>query len=347
MFCDCVTLAMENTVFLVVLLCGMIIGYVVRWLKLHAYRHFEEADERRRTYKGPTRIIPSNITHCEKWAPNVEGQLLFQQQFIPDDFVAVIVVIHGYGDHSHHLTLQIILDFCAEGFAVLAMDAIGHGISDGLHGYCENLDHLARDYHDYITRQRHREIFRDKPFFLYGQSMGGAIAFNICTKWDSSHVDGCILCAPMVNIAEDMLPPPLLINLANVLSKWLPLAPITPVPNIAARGFKVQSKYLESLKCNLNYRNKPRIITAVAMHSATVDISARLHQMKHPLLLLHGEADVVTCPDHTRLLYEKCSSQDKSIYIYPDALHSLMAGETDEQISAVRNDISAWIRRRI
>jgi caffeoylshikimate esterase len=293
-----------------------------------------------------TREIPANVAHTKNWMPNSEGQLVFQQQFIPENFTAVIVFVHGYGDHSHHMTLQIILDFCAKGFAILAMDAIGHGLSDGLHGHCESLDDVVRDYHAYIVSQRQRSIFQHKKLFLYGQSMGGAIAFNLCTKWKSSHIDGCILCAPMVNIAENMLPPKIIINAANFIAKWIPLAPITPTPNVADGCFKLQSKLLESLECNLNYRQKPRVVTALALQAATKDVSARLHEMQHPLLLLHGAADTVTCPDHTKLLFQKCSSVDKSLHIYPDAMHSLMAGETDEQIKAIREDISLWILKR-
>ena len=184
------------------------------------------------------------------------------------------------------------------------------------------------------------------PAISVSYIVGGAIAFNLCTKWQSSHIDGCILSAPMVHIKPDMLPPQVIIDAAHFLTKWIPLAPITPVPNIADGCFKLESKLQESLECNLNYRQKPRVVTAIAMQAATQDVSARLHEMVHPLLLLHGEADTVTCPDHTRLLYETCSSLDKSLHIYPDAMHSLLAGETDEQITAIREDIAAWIRMR-
>lgn len=149
---------------------GAALGYVYRLLKSYSSRPFEEADERRKTFLGPTREIPDNVTHMMSWVPNSEGQLVFQQQFIPDNFTAVIIFIHGYGDHAHHMALTIILDFCKEGFAVIAMDAIGHGVSDGLHGHCENLDHVVRDYHDYILSQHQRPVFQDKAFFVYGQS---------------------------------------------------------------------------------------------------------------------------------------------------------------------------------
>ena len=331
---------------LLTLLLGFLLGYTLRWFYSHSIRPFEEADERRKMYTGPTRVIPPHVKHVKQWIPNANGQLIFQQQFIPKDFIAVIVMIHGYGDHAHHMTLQIILDFCMEGFAVLAMDAIGHGVSDGLHGHCESLDDIARDYHDYIITQRKLSIFQNKGFFLYGQSMGGAVAFNLCTKFTSSHIDGCILSAPMVNISQNMLPPKAVIAAANFIAKWIPLAPITPVPNVSDACFKLESKLLESLECNLNYRQKPRVATALALQAATVDISARMHEMAHPLLLLHGEADVITCPDHTKLLYDNCSSEDKMLIIYPEAMHSLMAGETEEQIAAIRGDIADWIRKR-
>lgn len=62
-----------------------------------------------------------------------------------------------------------------------------------------------------------------------------------------------------------------------------------------------------------------------------------------PLLILHGEADIVTDPSVSKALYEKASSSDKKLILYKDGCHSLLEGETDETIFKVIGDIIAWL----
>lgn len=62
-----------------------------------------------------------------------------------------------------------------------------------------------------------------------------------------------------------------------------------------------------------------------------------------PLLILHGEADIVTDPSVSKALYKKARSSDKKLNLYKDACHSLLEGEPDEMIIQVFNDIISWL----
>ena len=55
-------------------------------------------------------------------------------------------------------------------------------------------------------------------------------------------------------------------------------------------------------------------------------------QVTLPLLILHGEADLVTDPSVSKALYEKAKSSDKKLCLYKDAWHSLLEGEPDDAI---------------
>ncbi|CAI0451374.1 unnamed protein product [Linum tenue] len=66
-------------------------------------------------------------------------------------------------------------------------------------------------------------------------------------------------------------------------------------------------------------------------------------QVSLPLLILHGEADIVTDPSVSKALYEKAKSSDKTLKLYKDAFHSLLEGEPDETITQVFNDIISWL----
>ena len=65
-----------------------------------------------------------------------------------------------------------------------------------------------------------------------------------------------------------------------------------------------------------------------------------------PFLVLHGEADTVTDPEVSKALYERASSIDMTIKLYPGMWHGLTAGETDENIELVFGDIITWLDKR-
>jgi len=62
--------------------------------------------------------------------------------------------------------------------------------------------------------------------------------------------------------------------------------------------------------------------------------------------VLHGEADIVTDPEVSRALYEKASSIDKTIKLYPGMWHALTSGEPDENVDVVFTDIIKWLDKR-
>jgi caffeoylshikimate esterase len=223
----------------------------------------------------------------------------------------------------------------------------GHGFSDGLHCHVPSLYNIEQDISDYIMSKISSQLFHSKPFFVYGNSMGGAIAFNICTRHEAGeYVKGVILVSAMVKISEDMHPPKILEFLLEAAAHYFPLAPFTPVPSIADKCFKRQDMLERSRACNLVYKQKPRLGTALELMRATEDIARRMHELKVPVLIIHGEADVVTCPKHSVTLYEKCSSKDKTIRIYPDAWHSLIVGEPEPTASEIFSDIVQWVAKR-
>jgi len=66
-------------------------------------------------------------------------------------------------------------------------------------------------------------------------------------------------------------------------------------------------------------------------------------QVSLPLIVLHGEADLVTDPAVSKALYEKAKSQDKKLCLYKGAYHAILEGEPDETIFQVLDDIISWL----
>ena len=211
----------------------------------------DEADERRRSYN--TTYVPSlDIEYEFQWIPNREGLLLFQQQYFPaknTKLKGIVGLVHGFGDHSNSFLVELAEKLCRSGYVVLSMDAIGHGLSDGLHGHIEDIQDIARDFSDYFLKfTQSTKAFSKLPFFVYGVSMGGAVVFNLCTMHDiRTRIKGAILSAPMVAVAPEMKPPELVIAMLRSLAKIFPFAPVAPIPDILG---KFACKFLNVGDCD-------------------------------------------------------------------------------------------------
>ncbi|KAG4394008.1 hypothetical protein GLYMA_03G214800v4 [Glycine max] len=96
-------------------------------------------------------------------------------------------------------------------------------------------------------------------------------------------------------------------------------------------------------KNKLIYQDKPRLKTALEMLRISMSLEDSLYKVTLPFFVLHGEADTVTDPEVSRALYERASSKDKTIKLYPGMWHGLTSGETDENIEKVFADIIMWL----
>ncbi|PON43689.1 Serine aminopeptidase, S [Parasponia andersonii] len=184
--------------------------------------------------------------------------------------------------------------------------------------------------------------FHDLPSFLFGQSMGGAVALKMHLKQPNSW-NGAILVAPMCKIADDMYPPVLLTQILIGLAKVLPKKKLVPQKDMAKAAFRDLKKREMTAYNVIAYKDKPRLRTALEMLKTTEEIERRLEEVSLPLLILHGEADTVTDPSVSKALYEKARSSDKKLNVYKDAYHSLLEGEPDEMIDRVFSDIILWL----
>ena len=109
-------------------------------------------------------------------------------------------------------------------------------------------------------------------------------------------------------VDEGMRPPDWQIYLLSWIA-WLgPTWPVTPIPDVLPRVFKDPAKYQAALENPLGYRGKPRLLSAMELNNATVDISQRLSHLNAPFIVLHGGADTVTDPKISRALFGMSAS---------------------------------------
>ena len=95
------------------------------------------------------------------------------------------------------------------------------------------------------------------------------------------------------------------------------------------------------------YTGPPRVGTMRELLRVTQHIQDNFSKVTAPFLTVHGTADGVTCPTSSELLYEKASSEDKTLKMYEGMYHSLIQGETDENANLVLKDMREWIDARV
>ncbi|XP_075652020.1 caffeoylshikimate esterase isoform X1 [Castanea sativa] len=280
----------------------------------------------------------------ESYEVNSRGLKIFSKSWLPvtSHPKAMVYYCHGYGDTCTFFCEGIARKLVSSGYGVFAMDYPGFGLSEGLHCYIPSFDMLVDDVIEQYSKIKENPEFCTLPSFLFGQSLGGAVALKMHLKQPNAW-DGAVLVAPMCKIADNMVPPWLLKQILIGVASFLPTIKLVPQKDLAEAAFR-DVKYRELTAYNvIAYKDKPRLRTAVEMLKTTQEIEHRLEDVSLPLLILHGEADIVTDPSVSKALYEKARSSDKKLNLYKDACHSLLEGEPDEMIIQVFNDIISWL----
>ncbi|KAJ1289573.1 hypothetical protein BS78_02G174900 [Paspalum vaginatum] len=267
------------------------------------------------------------------------GDALFTQSWTPaaaDRVRGVVVLLHGLNEHSgrYNHFAKLLND---QGLKVYAMDWIGHGGSDGVHGYVSSLDHAKEFLEDVVLEENH-----GLPCFLFGHSTGGAIvlkaALDPCVEL---HVEGVVLTSPAIHVQPSH---PIIKVVAPIFSM---LAPKYRVSALHRRGPPV-SRDPEALKTKysdpLVYTGPIRVRTGNEILRISSYLQRNLSRVTVPFLVLHGTADTITDPRASQQLYQASTSTNKSIKLYDGYLHDLLfEPERDD----VANDIISWLSARL
>ncbi|KAJ4770309.1 alpha/beta-Hydrolases superfamily protein [Rhynchospora pubera] len=323
--------------------------------RLVAQANFDDVSERRRVREA-FKEVQLGLDHClfkakytgiktnESYERNSRGLEVFSKSWLPEtsNIKALVFFCHGYGDTCTFFFEGIAKKIASAGYGVFALDYPGFGLSEGLHGYIPSFNAIVDDVVEHFSKIRENPEYRGKPCFLFGQSLGGAVALKVHFK-QPDRWDGAILVAPMCKIADGVAPPWALQQILILVAKFLPKEKLVPQKDLADLALKETKKRDQCAYNVIAYKDKPRLGTALELLRTTQEIERRLEEVTLPLLILHGEADVVTDPSVSKALYEKAKSSDKKLCLYKDAWHSLLEGESDDTIFRALDDIISWL----
>ena len=265
------------------------------------------------------------------------GAKLYRQSWLPDDDPkAVIILIHGYDEHSGRY--EYFAKHCtARGFAVHALDHWGHGKSDGVNGFVPAFS----VYHDGVDALLSAlpEAHNGLPKILVGHSLGGLISVTYLLE-KQAQFKAAVLSGPAIKAADE--PSAFLRFISGILSK---IAPKLGVIALDAQGVSRDPKVVA------DYLADPLVsgakIGARLGHElmGQMDrIQAEASEIRLPMLMLHGEEDSLAAAEGSRFLNEKISSADKTLKIYPELFHEIF---NEPEKDAVLTDMTDWIDARL
>ncbi|KAL2652294.1 hypothetical protein R1flu_020422 [Riccia fluitans] len=292
-------------------------------------------------------MVSAGVQYQEAFIVNDRGVQQFVCSWLPADQEprALVFMCHGYGMECSVFMKDNGERLARAGYAVYGIDYEGHGKSSGKKCYIRSFATLVSDCTTYFLGIQDREEYKGKASFLYGESMGGAVALLVSRK-EPTRWNGMVLVAPMCKIAPKMRPPPVVIATLTKLASVIPTWKIVPGGDVYDLAFKLKDKR-EKIRANkLLYHGRPRVRTALEMYRASCDLESRLDEVTLPFLVLHGAADMVTEPEVSEALYIQALSQDKQFKKYEGLWHGLTAAESDEDVDMVFTDIINWLNER-
>ena len=277
------------------------------------------------------------MKHVEGTFQGVRNATIYYQAWLPEGKVkAVLFVVHGLGEHSGRY-LNVVNHFVPKGYAVYALDHLGHGKSGGAR---EMVERFA-DYTDTLT------IFYDlvngwqagKPIVLLGHSMGGLIAVDYLLD-HQENFRCAVISAPAIKVSASISPATIIMG--RVLSALAPMTGVLPVDaNSVSRDPEVVKAYIND---PLVFHSKTPARLAAELLKAMQRVTADANQITLPFITLQGSDDKIVDPGSAQMLYDKASSKDKTIKIYPGLYHEVFNAPERKQ---VLKDVETWLTAHV
>jgi acylglycerol lipase len=275
-------------------------------------------------------------THSEGYFEGFDGTRLYEQSWLPASPArGFLILVHGLKDHSSRYD-AVARQLNEAGFGVCAFDLRGHGKSDGRKVFVRSFDEYVHDLTKFVKRVRERA--GDRPVFLLGHSMGGAIVTLYALSQDQG-IRGFALSAPGLKVTDEVTPGR--VRAVKFISKLAPGAHVYSVPNeLFSRDPKVVAEMDHDPL--IDQRKLPANL-AVEFLGAMLRVQARTSEITAPFLVMHGTGDRLTNPRGSQDLYEHASSTDKSIKLYDGLYHDLLH---EPEAATVYSDVLGWLESR-
>lgn len=262
---------------------------------------------------------------------------IYYQCWLPDDELrAVLLVVHGMGEHGGRY-MNYVDHLLPRGYAVYAVDHIGHGKSDGAREYVERFE-------DYIETL---EIFNDlirqwqpgKLVFMIGHSLGGLIG-SIYLLDHQVGLAGAVISGPAVMVPDNVTATSILMG--KLISAIMPRFGLI---GLEAKGVSRDPEVVQAyIDDPLVFIGKTPARLAAESLKAMRRVETEAARITLPILILQGSADKLVNPKGARMLYDKVGSSDKTYKLYEGLAHEV---HNEPEHDQVLDDVGGWLESHL
>ena len=247
----------------------------------------------------------------------------------------VLVLAHGFGEHSGRYSGNIVPLLNELGLAVIVYDNIGHGKSGGKRGHSPSYDALLDTLDKVVDKAK--DAFPEKPLFLYGHSMGGNLVLNYALRRDTK-LYGVIATSPSLRLA--FRPPTWKMILGKLMMKIIPS--ITLPSGLDPNGTSRIPAEVEKYTSDALVRDKVSPMFPFPIMDAGEWAIANAGRLKVDTLLLHGTGDPIIDYHGTQEFHE--NSNETTLKLFEGGYHELHHDLCkDEMLDTFRN----WLRHQL
>ncbi|MEM6352154.1 MAG: lysophospholipase [Cyanobacteria bacterium P01_D01_bin.14] len=258
---------------------------------------------------------------------------LYYQVWLPSGPTkANIILIHGLGEHIdryHHVAKT----FNQSGYALWAFDNLGHGRSDGQRGHIERWSDYTENIGQFLTLVKAQSPHY--PCFIYGHSLGALMTLVYVLKQPEG-LGGLVLSAPPIQPSG--VEKPWIKAFAKTFSQLLPRLSLSL--GLGTESLSRDPKVVRRAEADPLMHSVATLRWGTETIDAIATVRENAHQLRLPILLLHGDADKISDVSGSHELFEAITYSDKTLLIYPDSYHEL---HNDLERDQVLQDIVIWL----
>ncbi len=264
-----------------------------------------------------------------------DGFELFYRYSIPEKPLAVMIIVHGYAEHSGRY-LELMHALGERRIAAFAQNLRGHGQEAKVLADLDSADAALEDIQP--LQKKARELVPEVPLFMMGHSFGAALAILHSLK-NPQAVRGLVVTAPFIQLPE--YASPFLVKVSGLLSKLFPLLPAQSFDySQASRDPAVVQKLDQD---PFYYKGKIRIRTGYEMLRTIDKARSGINRLQMPLLILYGTEDKLVNTSDSKYMFEHAASKDKTLKAMTGLYHEILNEPEKEE---VRDLIIDWILGR-
>jgi len=264
---------------------------------------------------------------------------LYARVWTPEGGVrGVVALVHGLGEYGGRY-VDIGASFVDRGYAFVAGDLRGHGVSEGRRAFVARLDDFMDDLERY--RGEIQAHFPGKPLFLYCFSMGSTITAAYLVR-RHPRLAGAILCSSGFVMPAAS---------AAAMGKVRMLRHLAPTMAVSNGMGAIRDKVCHDVGVLDAYDADPLVYKRITVGLAAVigeagtEALTRAGEIQVPLLVMHGEDDVIALPEGSRRLAAGASG-DVTLKLWPGLYH-FIHHEPDGAREQVLSFAADWLDKHI